>query len=537
VRSALALLRLGGKQCPPHPAPSTHPDPPPPHPAPPLAPLSFLRRYGLTFNADVVLRAVYYKYLYPKEAFVQGGVVSAPFGAAVARVHARARAATAAIGAGAPGGDDEGAAAGGSSSGGGGGGGGAPAAGKGGGAEGVEYVYPRGCSLCVSRPGVPLLSSGWVTYPLNRPTVAVAEVRASGGRVTVCGSGEMFSDEWLPKEFNTAVAEALFRWAMHGDRGGRAAPGGGAGGTTAAAAAAALAAGRKVAAARGGGSGGDGAAEAGEDVAALLAAVSSPAAAAAAEAALRAARGTGGDSHLAGGALADDGEVGYSVPDVEAMSDRLRPCLQEPEPLPADFSKLFDGATFGMDFSLVPNVTAAYATLGVDKGPLTLIPPVFDRPLPPLQPAVFPPAFREPPPPALELFDLDEHFASERARLAQLANKCGDDDATYFVKEAGLILGITPKLPAGANGPMHVLEHVMRAVARFRCLSQDEPLPASPAGGAPGGEGGRESAAVTAGGGGAAQGGAVPGAAPLRVAMGTAGLSAAHGAGFHSSGK
>ncbi len=482
----------------------------------------------------MVLRAVYFKYLYPKEAFVQGGVVSAPFGSAVARVHARARAATAAIGAGAPGGDDEG---------GGGGGGGRPgsAAGgdgaaaatdKGGGAAGIEYVYPRGCSLCVARPGVPLLSSGWVTYPLNRPTVAVAEVRGTGGRVAVCGSGEMFSDEWLPKEFNTAVAEALFRWAMHGDRGGRAAPGagGGAGAPVAAAAAAAAAAGRK---ARAGGA--DGAAEAGEDVAALLAAVSSPAAAAAAEAALRAARGTGGDSHLAGGALADDGEVGYSVPDVEALADRLRPCLQEPEPLPADFSKLFDGALFGMDFSLVPDVASAYGVLGVDKGPLTLIPPVFDRPLPPLAPAVFPPAFREPPPPALELFDLDEHFASERARLAQLANKCGDDDVTYFVKEAGLILGIAPRLPGGANGPKHVLEHVLRTVARFRCLSQEEPLAAAPAA-APGGGGAGEREGGGGGGAGesAASAGAVPGAAPLRIATGTAGLSAAHGAGFHS---
>ncbi len=520
---------------------------PPPTPlssrlTPPPPPARAPRRYGLTFNADVVLRAVYYKYLYPKEAFVQGGVVSAPFGSAVARVHARARAATAAIGAGAPGGDDEGgggrpgsAAA--AAAGGGGGGG---SGGKGGGAEGVEYVYPRGCSLCVARPGVPLLSSGWVTYPLNRPTVAAAEVRASGGRVAVCGSGEMFSDEWLPREFNTSVAEALFRWAMHGDRGGRAAPGGGAPG------AAAAAAGRKAAAAAaarsggGGGGGGDGAAEAGEDVAALLAAVSSPAAATAAEAALRAARGTGGDSHLAGGALADDGEAGYAVPDVEALAERLRPCLQEPEPLPADFSKLFDGALFGPDFSLVPDVGAAYAALGVDKGPLTLIPPVFERPLPPLQPAVFPPAFREPPPPALELFDLDEHFASERARLAQLANKCGDDDATYFVKEAGLILGIAAKLPAGANGPKHVLEHVLRTVARFRCLSQEEPLAAAPAGGgggAPGGGGGGGGAGEGAPGGGAgaaAAGGAVPGAAPLRVATGTAGLSAAHGAGFHS---
>lgn len=37
---------------------------------------------------------------------------------------------------------------------------------------------------------------------------------------------------------------------------------------------------------------------------------------------------------------------------------------------------------------------------------------------------VFPPSFRELPPPPLELFDLDETFSSEKARLAQITNKC-----------------------------------------------------------------------------------------------------------------
>lgn len=36
--------------------------------------------------------------------------------------------------------------------------------------------------------------------------------------------------------------------------------------------------------------------------------------------------------------------------------------------------------------------------------------PRLEVPFPPLQPAVFPPAFVEPPPPALELFDLDAEF-------------------------------------------------------------------------------------------------------------------------------
>ena len=59
-----------------------------------------------------------------------------------------------------------------------------------------------------------------------------------------------------------------------------------------------------------------------------------------------------------------------------------------------------------------------------------------------MQPAVFAPCLREPEPPALDQFDLDEHFASEKLRLAQLTNKChDDDDLEYYIKESGDILG------------------------------------------------------------------------------------------------
>jgi len=38
----------------------------------------------------------------------------------------------------------------------------------------------------------------------------------------------------------------------------------------------------------------------------------------------------------------------------------------------------------------------------------------------------------------LDQFDLDEHFASERIRLAQLTNKCAtDDDIDFYIREAG----------------------------------------------------------------------------------------------------
>ncbi|KAJ1555615.1 Intraflagellar transport protein 52, partial [Cladochytrium tenue] len=80
----------------------------------------------------------------------------------------------------------------------------------------------------------------------------------------------------------------------------------------------------------------------------------------------------------------------------------------ESEELPKDFTTLFDLKLFKFDTGLMPEAMKLYE---------------FETPLPPLQPAVFPPALRELPPPSLDLFDLDEQFASEKVRLAQLANK------------------------------------------------------------------------------------------------------------------
>ena len=217
------------------------------------------------------------------------------------------------------------------------------------------------------------------------------------------------------------------------------------------------------------------------------------------------------------------------MPDVEAVADKLRPCLQEPEPLPRDFSRLLNTALFSLDTSLVPDAVEAFRECGVEHKPLTLIPPHFDAPLPPLTPAIFPPAFREPPPPALEFFDLDEAFASERTRLAQLAGKCSDADVDFFVKEAALILGITPRLAPGATDPKDALEYVLRTVAALKCISVEEPLavPPTPSGKGVGGVGG---------GGGASAG--LSANAPTRSSqqktVGAAGLSSRSAAGFRS---
>lgn len=105
---------------------------------------------------------------------------------------------------------------------------------------------------------------------------------------------------------------------------------------------------------------------------------------------------------------------------------RLGP--QESETLPKNFTKLFNDSLFGFDTSMVPETVEAYSLLGVKHEPLTLIPPAFEQPLPQLTAAVFPPCVRDPPPPALDRFDLDEHFASDRIRLAQVTNKVRCED-------------------------------------------------------------------------------------------------------------
>ena len=104
---------------------------------------------------------------------------------------------------------------------------------------------------------------------------------------------------------------------------------------------------------------------------------------------------------------------------------------------------MFNDNLYTFDTNLVPEALILFKQLNVKHAPITLIPPQFETPMPDLQSAVFPPAMKELPPPNLELYDLDEQFASERIKLAQLTNKCTDDDIEYYVKECGDILGVS----------------------------------------------------------------------------------------------
>ncbi|XP_032406366.1 intraflagellar transport protein 52 homolog [Xiphophorus hellerii] len=172
---------------------------------------------------------------------------------------------------------------------------------------------------------------------------------------------------------------------------------------------------------------------------------------------------------------AEDPEIAdYTMlPDTGRLSEQLRVCLQEGDENPRDFTSLFDMSLFNLSPNSLPEVISSFKQLNVKHEPLQLITPQFETPLPQLQPAVFPPALSELPPPMLDLFDLDETFSSEKVRLAQLTNKCTDDDLEFYVRKCGEILGVTPKLDKEHRDAKHILEHIFFQVVEFKKLNQE----------------------------------------------------------------
>jgi intraflagellar transport protein 52 len=63
------------------------------------------------------------------------------------------------------------------------------------------------------------------------------------------------------------------------------------------------------------------------------------------------------------------------VPDITALADRLRSCLQESDEIPKDFTTLFTTKLYNFDTDLVPESIDLYKSLGVKHEPLTLISP------------------------------------------------------------------------------------------------------------------------------------------------------------------
>jgi intraflagellar transport protein 52 len=161
------------------------------------------------------------------------------------------------------------------------------------------------------------------------------------------------------------------------------------------------------------------------------------------------------------------------TPDVMVMSERLRSCIQEGEKLRPNFTDNFNKGLFKMDMSFVADSVSVANTLGVHDEQLDIVRPVFDTALPPLTPAVFPPQMRVPKDPVLELFDLNDIFASKTARLAMLAQKTPPKNIEKFIIQVSKILNISQKLPAGKDSAKDVLEYVFKYIVKCKCSAQD----------------------------------------------------------------
>jgi intraflagellar transport protein 52 len=162
----------------------------------------------------------------------------------------------------------------------------------------------------------------------------------------------------------------------------------------------------------------------------------------------------------------------HYLPDLQVMSSRVRGCLEDAEDLPTDKTLLFNRQMFVFDTSSIPKAAQLYHRLGIPKKPLSLIEPQFEQPLPPLQPAVFPPAIFEPEPPALERFDLDDAFANEYFKVSQLSltarKQGGKDDMSVvedYIIKAAQVVGIEG---ASKMTPQHALLAVFNDLARWK---------------------------------------------------------------------
>ena len=158
------------------------------------------------------------------------------------------------------------------------------------------------------------------------------------------------------------------------------------------------------------------------------------------------------------------------IPNIISISDKVKSCLDEAKEPPSNFNDLFDMNMFKIDNDLVPESIELYDKLHVKHEILGIIPPQFETPLPPLQLAVFDPIIKDFPVPNLELFDLDEQFASEKIKLAQTTNKCTDEDLEFYILECADILGISGKID-NKNDPKAVLAYVVKSLINFKKLN------------------------------------------------------------------
>ncbi len=329
---------------------------------------NLLKNYGITVEHTPVVRTSHYKYFHPKNVFISDGVLhsdilKAKQASKVTKGDGEEELFTSLI--------------------------------KRKTSSNLSFVYPHGLTINVEPPSVGLLSSGQVSFPVNRPVAAAwrdskpNSSKTESGKLLVMASADAFSDAWIDKEDNKDLFEIFLRFISN-------------------------------------------------------------------------------DEHVQFNREQVVGKVDEErcIPDIEVLSERLKCCLQENEPLPQDINELFCDHLTEFDISLLPEVVKLYDTLKVKEQPLSLIPPEFECPIPPLSLSVFAPRMRDPLPPALDQFDLDEEFADRQLRLDHLKSKCTNDDLNYYMEMAAKLLGISEARPNFDEGK-HILHKIAQSVRIF----------------------------------------------------------------------
>lgn len=116
----------------------------------------------------------------------------------------------------------------------------------------ISFVYPFGATLTVQKPAVAVLSSGSVSFPVNRPVCAfysaplasaattkgastaslLARATSDRGRVCVLASVHLMSDQYLSQQENTKLTDVLMRWLTESDASSMTTSGSGVGGSS-----------------------------------------------------------------------------------------------------------------------------------------------------------------------------------------------------------------------------------------------------------------------------------------------------------------
>ena len=152
-----------------------------------------IEQFGISVNNDSLVRTSYYKYLHPKEVFISNGILNKEivrsargFQKSAAKKDMDAKNKNMAMKLMEIKDDvkhDN---------------------------AGLNFVYPYGATLNVQKPAFPLLSSGPISYPMNRPLCATyVHSENKRAKLVVVGSAKLFDDEFIDKEDNAKIVVFL----------------------------------------------------------------------------------------------------------------------------------------------------------------------------------------------------------------------------------------------------------------------------------------------------------------------------------------